>query len=322
MAARATLRTFGLGCALSATTSLGVAQWGASLEGASAVDARVYEARGTIERDRARKSVLEAELEAIGPRKTELKQRALRDGRSLYRVSRGGLLPIAGGLDALLGHASRIGRLERIVSSEVRQLEDLDRKGLMMRKELAEIDLRVSAAERELGTLEQARVGLAQQRAAQAMFESAFSESEPRASDSRIQYGLSIVGGVVTERFHDQRGNLALPVSGPTSIGDAKRAESDGLGLEFGTSGTSAVRAAAAGRVAFAERYGSYGELVIIDHGDRYYTVYGGLGRIEVQVGDDLSKSARLGTSNAGGAVYFEVRRGTKTQDARSFLGL
>ena len=73
--------------------------------------------------------------------------------------------------------------------------------------------------------------------------------------------------------------------------------------------------------MAFADRYGSYGQLVILDHGDRYYTVYGGLARMDVQAGDDLSKSARVGSASAD-PVYFEVRRGTRTQDARIWLGL
>jgi septal ring factor EnvC (AmiA/AmiB activator) len=77
----------------------------------------------------------------------------------------------------------------------------------------------------------------------------------------------------------------------------------------------------AAGRVAFADSYGSYGRLVILDHGDRYYTAYGGFAAIDVQVGDEVSKSARLGTADAS-AVYFEVRKGTKTEDARAWLGL
>jgi hypothetical protein len=40
-----------------------------------------------------------------------------------------------------------------------------------------------------------------------------------------------------------------------------------------------------------------------------------------VQVGDELSKSARIGSAGAD-PVYFEVRHGTKTQEARGWLGL
>jgi len=64
---------------------------------------------------------------------------------------------------------------------------------------------------------------------------------------------------------------------------------------------------------------------VILDHGDGYYTVYGGLGAVEVRVGDDLSRSARIGsigTDFSPPALFFEVRKGTRTLEPRSWLGL
>ncbi len=309
--------SWALGLSLCATSSLAIAQYGGT-----GVDQKLVEARALVQRGNARKVEIAEQLARIEPRKAELRERVVRDGRSLYRVSRGGLLPMAGGVDALLGHASRVGRLERIVAAEARELAGLDRKKLALRKEESEWTLRLAQAEQEVATLSQARIGLAQQAATQDMFDQAFTGAAPaRAPSDRPSYGLSIVGGMVNERFTAQRGNLALPVSGPSSIQDAQRAESDGPGLEFACTHGAAVRAAAAGRVAFAERYGSYGQIIILDHGDRFYTVYGGLARAEVQVGDELSKSARIGSAGVD-PVYFEVRHGTKTQEPRSWLGL
>ncbi len=288
-----------------------------------AVDERLEATRGTLERSQARRGQVAAELASIGPKRTTLHEQVAQHGRSLYRVSRGGMLPLAGGLDAMLGHASRVERLTRVVKSELDALKALERKGIALRKEAADLDSRLGFAQREVQALEQARVGLAQQQMSQQLFDSAFvaARAQETAGD-HVSYGLSIIGGSAsTEKFGEQRGSLALPVSGPSSIQDASRAESDGPGLEFASSVGAAVRAAAGGRVAFAERYGSYGQLVIVDHGERYYTVYGGLGRVDVRTGDDLSKSARLGTASSD-PVYFEVRRGTRTQDARLWLGL
>jgi murein DD-endopeptidase MepM/ murein hydrolase activator NlpD len=310
-----------LASALCATSSL--AQYGQPLgvPAATGVDEKLLEARSVLDRGRVRRTEIDEILAGLAPHKAELRQRLLKDARSLYRVSRGGLLPLAGGLDALLGHASRVGRLERLVEGEARELASLDKQKVALRREASEWDLRLSQAEREAATLEQARVGLAQQQASQALFDGAFKIAAATPANEPMAYGLSVVGGMPHERFADQRGNLALPVSGPASIQEARRAESDGPGLEFSSSHGAAVRAAAAGRVAFAERYGSYGQIVIVDHGERYYTVYGGLSHIEVQVGDDVSKSARLGAAGAE-PVYFEVRRGTKTQEPRGWLGL
>jgi len=65
--------------------------------------------------------------------------------------------------------------------------------------------------------------------------------------------------------------------------------------------------------------------MVIIDHGSSFYTVYGGLGSTDVQVGDWIGMSTRIGTLDSAGTdaiLFFEVRRGTRPLDARSWLGL
>jgi murein DD-endopeptidase MepM/ murein hydrolase activator NlpD len=106
-------------------------------------------------------------------------------------------------------------------------------------------------------------------------------------------------------------------------IGESSR--EGAAGLEFYGRPGGPVRAAADGRVAFARAYGAYGLMVIIDHGGSFYTVYGGLSATDVQVGDWVGMSTRVGTLDTGGPdaiLFFEVRRGTRPLDARSWLGL
>jgi septal ring factor EnvC (AmiA/AmiB activator) len=91
------------------------------------------------------------------------------------------------------------------------------------------------------------------------------------------------------------------------------------------------VRAVFAGRVAFADKYEPFGQIVILDHGDHYYTLMGDLASIDVRVGDDLSAGAKVGTvgrgaaadsSKAGSELYFEVRHGSTTVEPGPWLGL
>jgi septal ring factor EnvC (AmiA/AmiB activator) len=124
--------------------------------------------------------------------------------------------------------------------------------------------------------------------------------------------------GPATDGFAARRGQLATPLLSMRGIRDARR--DDGPGLELITQPGSMVRAAADGRVAFARPYGSYGPMVILEHDDGYYTVYGGLGRFAVDVGDGVAAGAPIG-SVGGDALFFEVRRGTRSLDARSWLG-
>ena len=83
-------------------------------------------------------------------------------------------------------------------------------------------------------------------------------------------------------------------------------------GVELGTADGSAVRAVHEGTVAFAGPFTGYGNLVIVDHGDRSYSLYGHLAGLDVTTGQRVEVQAPLGTSgrNPAGtpALYFELR--------------
>jgi septal ring factor EnvC (AmiA/AmiB activator) len=307
---------------LCASAAAGQGGLDALTNGLGTVEGQLGSEQQRLEQARARQHDVSTQLGAVAPERERVELRLRQNARTLYRVSRGGMLPMAGGMAALLGHASRVSRLERLVQKDLQAAAGLETQARTLRSELSGLDGQIQAAEQKLSTLRAARVEVLHEHTVQTSFEAALSTAPVQRLPSRAQYGLSVISGETRlERFTEQRGNLALPVSGPTSIQDATRAESDGPGLEFSGTAGAAVRAAAAGRVAFAESYGSYGKLVIVEHGERYYSAYGGLARLDVQVGDDISKSARLGSVGTQ-AVYFEVRRGTKTQDARAWLGL
>ncbi|MCZ7683294.1 MAG: M23 family metallopeptidase [Sandaracinaceae bacterium] len=102
-------------------------------------------------------------------------------------------------------------------------------------------------------------------------------------------------------------------------LADAQR--EGGAGLELSAAQGTGVRSVGAGRVAYAAPHPAYGRLVILDHGDGYYTVYGGLGVLAVQVGQSLTADAPLG-SIGGQPLFFQVRRGTRPLPAREWLGI
>jgi septal ring factor EnvC (AmiA/AmiB activator) len=80
-----------------------------------------------------------------------------------------------------------------------------------------------------------------------------------------------------------------------------------------------------AGRVAFADRYGPYGRIVILDHGSHYYTVSGNLDEVDVKTGADVGAGERIGTvgdDGQGSMLYFEVRQGSRTVPPGPWLGL
>jgi septal ring factor EnvC (AmiA/AmiB activator) len=97
-------------------------------------------------------------------------------------------------------------------------------------------------------------------------------------------------------------------------------------GIDIATPIGTPVRAVAKGKVAYTnEDYASYGEIVILNHGDGYYTLYGHLSEIGVSVGQDITAGQTIGRSGDTGSIkgpvlHFEVRRGSNALDPRSWL--
>lgn len=110
------------------------------------------------------------------------------------------------------------------------------------------------------------------------------------------------------------------PVSGPIRRSYATGTDyHDGLDItaEKGTT----VRAAASGTVKFAgKEKEQFGNLVVLDHGDGWYTAYGFLSRITVKDGARVAAGERIGLVGStglakGNELHFEVRRNGKPID-------
>jgi len=302
-----------------AAVALAGAQAVRGQEGGVSTDVEIAGLLDAIEVSTAKQERLTREAAELGSRRQQTRQDLRGQVRALYRLTRSGLAPLGGGLEAVLRHVARVKRLERLIERQAGRLTAIDSRSRLLRTESA-------GAGR---TLEQARERLAalQGGASPLGLEGVLSGGSAyrSAGGDASGYGLRMVEPGYAEGFEAERGRLASPVTGDVRIAEARRAESDGPGLEFQAQVGTPVRAVAAGRVAFSDRYGSYGRLVIIDHGTGYYTVYGGLGSVEVRVGDDLSRQARIGsvgTDFTPSALFFEVRKGTRTLEPRSWLGL
>lgn len=85
-------------------------------------------------------------------------------------------------------------------------------------------------------------------------------------------------------------------------------------GIDISSSVGSRVRAAWSGKVLFARPYSGYGRLVILEHGNHLYTLYGHLDRIFAREGTTVAAGAFLGTVGRGGTqgqptLFFGVTR-------------
>ena len=277
-----------------------------------------------IETGSATETRLREELNAIASRRKETHGQLTRHVRALYRLTRAGRAPVASGFDALRMHVARVARLKRLVRSGATRVSQLNRQLAKLREQRADVTSRVDHARGRLNTVQE-HTGLASRPGGPMDVFAQPPNALGALAGNAVGYGFRFSDPEPIHTFERLRGRLSSPVTGEVRITRARREESDGPGLEFQAPAGTPVRAVAAGRVAFSDHYGSYGRLVILDHGDSYYTVYGGLGAIEVRVGDDLSQRARLGSIGAAevtSALFFEIRKGTRTLEPRSWLGL
>ncbi|UOE92112.1 M23 family metallopeptidase [Alkalihalobacillus sp. LMS39] len=86
-----------------------------------------------------------------------------------------------------------------------------------------------------------------------------------------------------------------------------------------------AIFAAADGKVTYAGRDGGYGLVVRIKHDDTYETLYAHLNRIDVEVGDEVTKGdtiAGMGTTgrSTGVHLHYEIRRNGEVIDPYDYM--
>ena len=79
------------------------------------------------------------------------------------------------------------------------------------------------------------------------------------------------------------------------------------------------------GHVIYTGWFKGYGNLIILDHENEYYTLYAHIADIHVREGDDVKQGQRIGTvgdtgSLEGPRLYFEVRFQGKPQDPEQWL--
>jgi septal ring factor EnvC (AmiA/AmiB activator) len=131
--------------------------------------------------------------------------------------------------------------------------------------------------------------------------------------------------------FASLRGHLEPPVEGSVAGGFGRVVDQEfstrtfRKGVEFLAEEGTPVQAVAGGEVRFAGWFRGYGKLVILDHGDDYFTVSAHLREVRVDVGDPVRVGQVVGTvgdtgSLSGPRLYFEIRRGGEPQDPDEWL--
>jgi murein DD-endopeptidase MepM/ murein hydrolase activator NlpD len=270
----------------------------------------------------AEEAASKKELLDLDPQIAHAHAESLVHGRWFYKLTRAGMLPVGGGFDELVSHAMRVERARRALSSDLARENKLRSRGAELAQNLQRIDRDRMALGSQRTAMDAARMAMADEERRTQAFEKAF---EPSSADYVAVGGDPMVDPPAVSGFAASRGRLLFPVAGRAEVRPAHREGIDGPAIEIHAALGAVVRAVYTGRVAFADRYGSYGRIVILDHGDHYYSVSGNLASIDVHVGDEISAGEKVGTvgdEGQGAMLYFEVRHGADTIPPGPWLGL
>lgn len=119
--------------------------------------------------------------------------------------------------------------------------------------------------------------------------------------------------------------SLARPVSGTITSRFGKRSRGTHTGLDIATSKGTPVGAAAAGTVTYAGPKGTYGNLVVIDHGNGVQTYYAHCSTVNCSVGQYVSQGQIISTvgstgNSTGPHLHLEIRINGICQNPQNYL--
>ena len=280
--------------------------------------------------------------ESLEQRKTYLARRA----DALYRWQRGASpLMILNGDLSLSSLLKRRYYLQSTVAFDREMVQSLNEQATRqetLTQELARKRQDVDAQRRELTEVKEAVQKEAQkkrellasirgekesrQRALKDLEQAALRLQKMIEELSRRSAGKSSKEAPAGSGLESMRGKLEWPVKGQLVGGFGKTKHHEfstdvfRKGLEIEAPVGEEIRAVEKGKIVFADRFSGYGKMLIIDHGDRYYTVYAHLSDFLKKSGDPVKRGeavALVGDSESlvGSKLYFEMRKDGRSID-------
>jgi septal ring factor EnvC (AmiA/AmiB activator) len=300
--------------------------------------------RGTIAALEARIDGTQAEKQAVA---ADLQNQAgALDERlvALYKLNRLGTLHVLAAAQSVNELVQRKYLLERILDADAQRLaryredrqrlEDLETHLALQRTELeslvadhqAQLAALTDDRQQRSLLLEEIRNKKELELAAIESLRQSAAELEAIIGDLTRQQAEAgpAPGGVST--FEGFRGRLEMPVSGKvvTFFGPFKNTRYNVMnfrsGVDIEAERGEPIRAVFTGRVLFADYFKGYGNMLIIDHGHNYCTLYAHLEELFKQKGAPVERGevvATVGDSGSltGPGLYFEVRYLGKPED-------
>jgi len=282
---------------------------------------------------RTRKETAERAIARLDEQLPELRASFTARARGLYRLTRRGLAPLVVRAPQEWSEALRYRRgLQAVVAHDHGLVDALvrNRAAADAAREEARAQAEALAAERaqnerELGSLRATR------KQKQQLLASIRHQTDKRAE---LLEELESSAEKLRQLIEKEEAAKAAPFQPPpgqaATMASPLRIESTAVatarnGVEIRAAAGTPVRAVKARRVVFAGWFTGYGKMVILDHGDRLYSVYGYVGDVLVETGRAVGAGetiAAVGTTGpvAVPSLYFEIRDHGTPRDPAAYI--
>jgi len=288
---------------------------------------------------------LRAQIAALAPRIQRQKQFLRKRLVALYRVGGLSYVKLLMSIDDTRDPVQAVSMLSYLVSRDSRAVARFENERKQLNERVAEL------AEQEKKLAEMRRVVEERQReVARAKFQkerlveslrSEGSQSEQKLAQleekaRRLERLLDLLtkqssGAVAATDIRGVQGALSWPVQGKVieHFGKQRNAKFSTFtmnnGLKIAAAPGADVRAIFPGTVLYTQWFKGYGNLIILDHGNRVFSLYGNLKSPSVSVGDRIGAGqtiAGVGESEdaKSGYLYFEIRQDNKPEDPQKWL--
>lgn len=289
---------------------------------------------------------LEAQLAALDGRLVRQKRELSVRLAALYRMGPLTYLRLLTAMDtqqnpvaaaAMLAYL--VGRDARAVSSFRQSQESLAREQVLLQektRQIASAAAEVASRRRSLEqTRQQKEVVLAKLQSDEHRTSRRIAELEEKARRLEnlfaVLYGRADPNSVRRQRIDGFKGALLWPVRGRIveSFGKQRNPKFATVtvnnGLKIEAAPGSEVRSVFEGTVLFSQWFKGYGNLIIVDHGNRIFSLYGNTMSPRVSVGDRVEAQQAIAATGANddgtsGFLYFEVREDNRPVDPRAWL--
>jgi murein hydrolase activator len=276
--------------------------------------------------------------ESSSAARTYLKKRLI----AFYKFGRSGYVWLLANSATLQEFQKTIKYMKAIMAQDRQVLDILDRQMRLVESELSSLKENVVKVE-ELKKVKNSRMTLLEKYIEKKVFllmkthrEKEFyakavkelKEATRALSETMMHLETKEKESMLPESFAKMKGKLPLPLKGKI-LGDVKQFGFNPFmhrkGIYITGSQGEAVRSVFPGRIDYSGWFKGYGQLLIIDHGYHYFTVFAHLEEIVKKKGEAVSGGEVIGVAGdpgwqVGPGVYFEIRKGGNHLDPKRWL--